>query len=80
MSISRKAGLAALGVFVAVSLTGCSQSTGKPKTLDDERAAVRGSTPPADAGAKYLSTQGSDPGAVKAKMDAAGSAFQNRKK
>jgi hypothetical protein len=72
--------IAASIAFAAIVSTGCQSSTSSPQALEKERVAITGSQPPADAGAKYLSSHGNDPAAIKAKVDAAGAAFQNRKK
>jgi len=72
--------------LLTLPITGCDNAGAQgaqsqpPQNLAQERIAVRGSKPPADAGAKYLAAQGGDPAAVRAKIDAAGAAYQSRTK
>ena len=85
MNYRRFSGPIALGTLLAaIFVAGCDrsadQATHVPQTLEQERIAVHGSKPPADAGAKYLAAQGSDPAAIRARIDSAGVAYQNRKK
>jgi hypothetical protein len=64
----------------ALCMVGCHSSESSAEALEKERVQIVGAQPPADAGAKYLSSHGNDPAAIRAKIDAEGAAFQNRKK
>jgi hypothetical protein len=57
MNFTKVVAFTVLGISLGLLLAGCDSQPNAPKSLDEERVAARGSTPPADAGEKYLEAQ-----------------------